>query len=227
MSKVDAADRFAYRMRVILLSLLLVLAAGLMLTKVSAQETVDGLLYAPNVFYQEYHFDGEGNEFAAQEVVLQYSPDDNGVYQFSVSNGGTTIVFVYQLTEAGVIELAYYPETYESTDLRYHDDATDDLTSLVLPANLTVGQTFYRGYHGDEAYHVIGILPTFELLGVTYYDVIVLEPVTHPEGGEQRFYYAPQIGHIMDEWLFSEEGEAYPITTSLNYVRGPAPTLYE
>lgn len=227
MSKVHTADRFYYRFIVILLSLLVAFVAGLMMRQVNAQESVNGLDYAPNVFYQEYKYDGEGNEFASQNIELQYSPDKNGVYQFSVENGGTTIVYVYMLTDVGVVELAYFPETYGSEDLRYHSDVLDDLVSLVLPAELTVGEVFNRGYHEKEAYHVVEILPTFELLGVTYYDVVVIEPVTHPRGGEQRFYYAPQIGHIMDEWLFSEDGESYPITTSLNYLRGPAPTLYE
>lgn len=188
---------------------------------VNAQTSVDGLSYAPNVYYQMYDYAGEGNEFASQDVHLQYPPDENGIYQFSVSNGGTTIVFVYQMSSEGVYELAYFPETYDVSDLRGHADATDSQKSLVFPATLAVGQEFNRGYRSEQAYRVIDILPTFELLEATYYNVVVVEPVVHPEGGEQRFYYAPHIGHIMDEFIFTEDDENYPVTTSLDTLKGP------
>lgn len=203
------------------LLLLLLVAMLIGARQVNAQTEVDGLSYAPNVYYQVYDYAGEGNEFASQEVVLQYPPNDNGVYQFSVGNGGTTIVFVYQLSNEGVYELAYFPENYDTTDLRDHADATDIQKSLVFPATLSIGQEFNRGYHANEAHKVVDILPTFELLGATYYNVVVIEPVDHPEGGEQRFYYAPHIGHIMDEFIFTEEGEYYPVTTSLDTLKGP------
>lgn len=223
-------ERWMKHLSVLLFGVLILL--GVLSTNVGsvkAQTSVNGLLYAPNVYYQEYIYDGDGMEFAAQDVKLQYAPDENGVYQFSVANAGTTIVFVYQVTDAGVIELAYFPETYESVDLRYHEDATDDLTALVLPAELTVGEVFYRGFQGDEGYHVVEILPKFDLLGIRYEEVVVVEPVTQSEDGEQRFYYAPRIGHIMDEWIFTGEvdEEAHPITTNLNYLRGPMNISFE
>lgn len=203
--------------------LLLILLAAILtgIRDVNAQTEVSGLSYAPNVYYQVYDYVGEGNEFASQEVKLQYLPNENGVYQFSVSNGGTTIVFVYQMSIDGVYELAYFPETYDQTDLRNHADAIDEQKSLILPATLSIGQEFNRGYRANEAYRVVDILSTFELLGATYYNVLVIEPVTQPEGGEQRFYYAPNIGHIMDEFIFTEEAEYYPVTTSLDALKGP------
>ena len=229
MNAQSSVERWRKRLTVLLFSVLVLLSiVGSNVNLAKAQTSMDGLLYAPNVYYQEYVYEGDGMEFAAQDVTLQYAPDENGVYQFSVANAGTTIVFVYQLTDTGVIELAYFPETYDSLDLRYHEDSTDDRTALVLPADLVVGEVFYRGYQGDEAYQVVEVLPTFELLGITYENVVVVEPVTHPEGGVQRFYYAPRIGHIMDEWIFTGEDEAaHPITTSLNYLRGPTNVGFE
>ncbi|MGO4927745.1 hypothetical protein ACTQ45_04195 [Fundicoccus sp. Sow4_D5] len=196
----------------------------------NAQTEVKGLSYAPNVFYQVYDYLGDGNEYASQVVNLQYPPNDQGIYQFSVSTAGTSIVFVYQLSKEGVYELAYYPENYEDTDLRNHADATDSQKSLVFPATLSVGTEFKRGYRKEETYRVVDLLATFELEGATYYNVIVVEPVNHPEGGEQRFYYAPNIGHIMDEFIFTENDDDYPVTTSLDTLKGPTyvwPTDFE
>lgn len=203
-------------------TLVMMLIIGLLSTPhfIHAQESVDGLDYAPNVFYQTYQYEGEGNEFAGFETTLQYFPDENGIYQFSVSSSGTTIIYIYQITSDGIYELAYFPETYDKQDLRQHADAKDELKSLVLPAKLTVGQKFNRGYQNLQSYQVVDILDTFDLLDITYYNVVVIEPVNHPEGATQRFYYAPHIGHIMDEFIFTDE-ESYPITSSLYTLRGP------
>lgn len=220
--------KVAYRYVLLLCLLLVTLLAGG--RDVDAQTEVKGLSYAPNVFYQVYDYLGDGNEYASQVVNLQYPPNDQGVYQFSVSNGGTSIVFVYQLSKEGVYELAYYPENYDAKDLRNHADATDSQKSLVFPATLSVGTEFKRGYRQEETYRVVDLLPTFELEGATYYNVLVVEPVNHPEGGEQRFYYAPNIGHIMDEFIFTENDDYYPVTTSLDTLKGPTyvwPTDFE
>lgn len=197
---------------------------------VQAQETAEITLeahtYAPYAFYQSYDFYGEGNEFAGMEVKTNFGPDQNGRYQFTLDNGGVSIVFVYALTNEGVEELAFFPDASGNQDLRYQADSEDNRTSLIIPNELTVGTQFNRGYSDQDALVIKEILPRYNLQGVIYYNVLVIEPQLQEGNQRIRFYYAPAVGLIKDEFI-PDINEDYSIISELTEVAAPTKFLVD
>ncbi|HJF16250.1 MAG TPA: hypothetical protein K8V19_01275 [Globicatella sulfidifaciens] len=183
-----------------------------------SEEKVQTINYAPFLYYENYDYIGSGNEFAGFKVVLQYPLNEEGIYQFRRDGAGTSIAFVYQLTPEGIIELSYFPETYDNTDFRDHPDTFDDSTSLIMPLELGVGDTFFSGYQEEQEYEVINILDDFTVNQVTYHDVLVLSLKQDTNDTTQYFYYAPQYGLIYDEFAFKDEFSMY-ITNELKSVQ--------
>ncbi|MBZ6527284.1 hypothetical protein HYQ40_05785 [Aerococcaceae bacterium DSM 111021] len=182
-------------------------------TAEEAIESVDTSDYAPGLFYPYYDYKGEGMEFAPFTLTLDYEPDEDGIYQVSRANAGNTVSYVYQLTQDGVIELAYFPNSYEAEDFRYHEDSLDEQVATFFPDELAVGDTFTRGYRDEQEFTVTDILTEHEVECETYHDVLVIETVM-PEGEVQRYFYAPEIGEIASEYIFDDEGNS--ITTALS-----------
>ncbi|UUX34688.1 hypothetical protein [Fundicoccus culcitae] len=204
---------------VLIVITLFLLSLGIQPLKVNAQTSVNAVDYTPGLFYQFYDYSGEGNEYAPFTMTLDYIPDEQGIYQVSRATAGTTVSYVYQLTEEGIYELAYFPESYDQEDFRYHTDATDESKSLYFPLTLEVGATFSRGYQDMQDYVVTDILPVYNIEDIEYYNVVVIE-TTFDSGEIQRYYYAPKIGEIYSEYLMSDEMGG--VTTWLNILRGPS-----
>lgn len=187
----------------------------------AVEEIVDTRLYAPYAFYQHYDYSGEGHEFVPFTAELQYAADENGIYQVSVDNSGTTTVYVYQLTDSGVYELAYFPENYSNEDMRGHADVHDDLKSLFFPASLHVGDDIIRGYgQNKETFTVASIEANYSIGNAWYPNVLVLESV-NTEGYTFRLYYAPGVGLIKDEYIDHEIPDA-PMVAQLETIKGPS-----
>lgn len=197
-----------------LLTIILLLVASPL--NVFAQDKYDGRNYAPYVNFIEYDYLGEGNEYAARTVVLQYGVDEEGYYQFSVNNGGSQTVYVYQITDQGVIEHAYFPETYDMKDLRQHQDARDSQMAMVLPREIYELLEFQSGYRNQDTYRVNAVLAEFTVENVKYYDVLLLEKLDSSGNGSNLFYFAPGIGLIYQSF----EQDTLRVTSSLNYFRG-------
>lgn len=197
---------------------------------IQAQETAELTLdvheYAPYAFYQTYNFHGEGNEFAGMEVKTNFGPDKNGRYQFTLDNGGVSVVFVYALTHQGVEELAFFPEASGNSDLRYHEDSNDNRTSLILPVDVSVGGQFNRGYRDQEPLIITEIIPRYNLQGVIYYNVLVMEAQQEDFNQQTRYYYAPAVGLIKEEFI-PDPDENYKIIRELKEVAGPTKFLVD
>ncbi|MBG9988987.1 hypothetical protein HZY88_08370 [Aerococcaceae bacterium DSM 111176] len=179
--------------------------------------TVNGAEYSIGLFHLYYEYSGYGNEFAPFSLTLDYELDEDRIYQVSRATSGTTVTYVYQIRSDGIYELAYFPESYEQEDFRYHEDSLDQQMSLFLPLTLQVGDTFQRGYRSEQEYVVSDILREYVVNGELYEQVLVIE-ITFPDGEIQRYYYAPQIGEIYSEYIYDEAGNS--ITTSLSYYGG-------
>lgn len=205
-----------------IISFLIFIAFSFPVFTVSAvEEIVDTRLYAPYAFYQHYDYPGEGHEFVPFTAELQYAADENGIYQVAVDNTGTRTVYVYQLTESGVYELAYFPENYSNEDMRGHADVLDDVKSLVFPASLHVGDDIIRGYsQNTETFTVASIEANYSIGDVWYPNVLVLESA-NTEGYTYRLYYAPGVGLIKDEYIDHEMPDA-PMVAELETIKGPS-----
>lgn len=182
-------------------------------------DSVSGFDYAPYLFYRDFDYYGTGNEFAGYKVTLDYPLNEDGVYQFRMQSSGTTIVYVYQLREEGLVELAYFPETYELVDLRQHPDSLDDLYSLILPNQLKIGDNFKSGYSQQSDYQVADIYPTYQVGESTYENVVVLTLSSDPET-QSYFYLAPGVGYVDYEFVFKDD-DMYSITEVLKSAKNP------
>lgn len=169
--------------------------------------------YAPYLFYQNYVYYGEGNEFAGHQTALIYQINDDKIYQFRIDGGGTSIAYVYQINDDGIYELSYFPDEYGLTDYRLHPDTVDDLRSLIFPAKFVEGEIFYSGYSQQFPILVEDILDTYTLGGTTYNDVVVLSRLNE-EGYEDRNYYAPHIGLIYEEFILKDSSD-FKVTEQL------------
>ena len=188
---------------------------------VQAATTVSGYDYAPYFFYDFYSYLSDGMEFDDYIVTRNYPANDEHIYQYNFDNSGTNTIYVYQLQDEGIYELAYFPHDDATLDFRYHSDSNNVYRSLVLPNSLTVGQIFYQGYYQDQAVLVVDILDSFTLLDTEYQNVVVLEKKI--EDFTYTTYLAPNIGIIWKNKL-SDDGQ-FNITTNLvEYGESPIST---
>lgn len=177
------------------------------------QTQVDGLEYAPYI-ERNYYYESSNTGYNQQGVYdtgydfgqyryswLQYAPDENGVYQFVIddSEEGTT-TYVYQITADGIYEQAYFEtDNQDHIDYRYHADAMNNLSSLILPANLYEGLSFQTGYRDEERYIVLAIHDDFTFGGENYQDVVELR---HDSGLDSNWnrhiFLAPEVGLVSE-----------------------------
>lgn len=183
-------------------------------------DNVDSIDYAPFMYFNNYEYLGSGHEFAGYKAVLLYPLNENGIYQFRRDGGGTSISYVYQLTEDGIYELSYFPEVYDATDFRNHKDTLDEQKSLIFPAKFKIGDQFNCGYREDQVYEVVDILPNYLLNDQDYQNVVVLSSHQVTDDYTQFFYYAPEYGLILDEFS-SKQDELFVVTNQLKKVEKP------
>lgn len=176
-----------------------------------ATTTVAGTNYAPYYFHDAYNHVADFMEFDDYEVIRNYPADEANVYQFNFDNNATNTVYVYQIQDDGIYELAYFPHEDPSIDYRYHSDSTDTYQSLILPSTLTAGQVFYQGYYQDEPVFVVDILDSFTHLDTVYQNVVVLEKQI--DNYTYTTYLAPHTGIILENKV-SDDGQ-FDITTEL------------
>ena len=161
--------------------------------------------YAPFLWYKEYYYQGEGNEFATFKVTRTHPKDNKGRYQYVVDSGAR-VAHVVQVQKEQVVERAYFVIDHTNAlvdDYRYSPDANDLFGRTIIPADLGYGTLFYNGYYRKDPFRVVGILQEMEVLGQVYYDVLLVES-DHPYDGITQNYYAPKIGLIQTDFISSD-----------------------
>ncbi|MBF0935757.1 MAG: hypothetical protein HXK00_09000, partial [Abiotrophia defectiva] len=51
---------------------------------------------APYIHFINYHYVGNGVAGGARDVIMEYSPDANGIFQISVLEGPSSNCYIYQ-----------------------------------------------------------------------------------------------------------------------------------
>lgn len=176
-----------------------------------AVTSVNGYDYAPYYFYDYYSYAADFMEFNDYEATLNFSANEENIYQFNYDNSATNTIYVYQLQEDGVYELAYFPHENSSIDYRYHSDSMNEFKSLILPATISIGQVFYQGYAQDVPVTVVDIVDSFSLNGKHYENILVLEK--EDNNYTYTTYLAPYTGIIWQNEV-SHDG-SFNITTEL------------
>lgn len=160
--------------------------------------------YIPYAQFNNYQYAGFGNNFESQYTILEYTPDENGLFQVVILINDQAIACVYQQRSNGLYELGRVDNYGEVQDLRYSDLVKSGQESLILSSNMTVGYQYYSGYHNEYLRTVKSILPTYEKNGVVYQEVVAIEETGYADGSATWYYLAPKYGIICIERVDSQ-----------------------
>ena len=151
---------------------------------------------APYMYYINYQYAKSDNS-SGRIVIMEYAPDDNGIYQVSVLENQDVKCYVYQVRNNGVYQLAAFEGYSDVEDKRYSQKAQDGQDSLELPSNLAVGTVFYTGYQQNEKNKVLSTDLAYTINQKTYNQTIKIE--RELSEGTRYYYYAPKVGLIAVE----------------------------
>ena len=161
--------------------------------------SVDYLSYIPYITFVNYQYQGDGSIFNLQDIIMEYTPDNDGIFQIAAFYGNNATAYVYQMSENGLYELAKFDDYNMVEDLRYTEVAKDASKSLVFPKNVKVGEKFQSGYANEIQREVVDLLPTYTLGGMTFNQVLVIREDNSSTGESLIYYYAPDYGLILIE----------------------------
>lgn len=156
--------------------------------------------YIPYVQFNNYQYSNFIPGENARYTILEYQPDNQGIYQVVMFNGSDTVAYVYQKRSDGLYELAYFENYYEVEDKRHYQEVYDGRESLILSSNLSLGYQFKSGYDGELTRVIEAILPHYQGNdGTIYEEVIVLKETGFSDGSTCYYYLAPYYGIICIE----------------------------
>lgn len=160
--------------------------------------------YIPYSQFNNYQYTGFGNNYESQYTILEYTPDENGLFQVAILMNDQAMAYVYQQRSNGLYELGHVENYGEVQDLRYSNLVNSGQESLILSSNMTVGYQYYSGYHNEYLRTVKTILPTYEKNGVIYQEVVAIEETGYADGSATWYYLAPKYGIICIERVDSQ-----------------------
>ncbi|WP_124059411.1 hypothetical protein [Vaginisenegalia massiliensis] len=169
--------------------------------------------YAPYIHYINYRYQTNNQKAETMEVIMEYTPDNNGIFQIAVFANKQVSAHVLQIRSTGLYELATFDQYSDVKDLRYSPEASDADESLIMPSDLTVGKSFKMG--GKENGRRKILAPVSELtIGnhQTFSDVICIQEEKTVAGQvqTQNYYYAAGVGLIYVEQVDSQ-GHSNPV----------------
>ena len=155
--------------------------------------------YMPFAKFVNYQYQGDGSLFETQDIIMEYMPDSQGIFQVAAFTGNSATAFVYQIRETGLFELAVFENYNIVEDLRYSDSAMDGVESLLLPNNVSEGQSFQSGYNKENRRTITEVIDNFSFGGYTFQNVIKIHEVQ--QNNQFYYYLAPEYGLILMERL--------------------------
>lgn len=167
------------------------------ITESQAAPVISFPVIVPYAQFVEYVYAGDEVNFPSCHLIMEFTPDSNGIFQLAAMGNESTTAYVYQLRQDGLYELAYFEDYTLVEDLRYTDEAMDGQEALVLPSQLAVGQSFQAGPNYADTYTVLDVLTQVNIANQTYYDVVKIK--ASRSEGEFYYYFAPNLGLIAVE----------------------------
>ncbi|MCR8968638.1 hypothetical protein [Facklamia sp. 7083-14-GEN3] len=164
----------------------------------------------PYARYLNYQYVGDGSEYSTKDVIMEFMPDANGVFQVAEFTDTEAVAYVYQIRPEGLYELAYFDNYTVVEDLRYSADASDDNVSLILPVDISEGTIFKSGYQEETKKKIIGRVDSLTIGQDNYTDVLLVEEMEKNNGDTIRIYYANDAGLTLIERLHPD-GTTTPI----------------
>lgn len=161
--------------------------------------TVNFKAYIPYGRYINYQYQGDGSAFTQQDIIMEYAPDSQGVFQVTSFTGDSVIAYVYQIRDTGLYELACIENYNVVEDLRYSTVAQDGQESLIIPSNLTVGNVYQSGYNKENTRTIVDFYDALTLNGVTFNNVFKILEENADASQSYYYYLAQDYGIILVE----------------------------
>lgn len=156
--------------------------------------------------FMNYQYIGQGQAFINKNIILEYRPDDQGIFQVAEFTDQKAVAYIYQIRADGLYELACIDPYDQVQDLRYSPQASGASASLILPARLAVGSHFRSGYQNEKSLSFIKQVDQVAIGSTVYSNVVVLEE-TQDGMRPLRYYYADKVGLILVQELESDGQE--------------------
>ncbi len=175
----------------------------------------------PYAKFLNYQYIGDGIEFTTKDIIMEYAPDNNGVFQVAEFTENKAVAFIYQVRSNGLYELAFFDDYNVVQDMRYTLAATDGSESLILPADLKAGNVFQSGYQKEKVRTIIGTADLVQIGEESYSNVLIMEEISTINGQERKlnYYLAPDYGIILVEEVHLDGTRSNLMY--LNSVQGP------
>lgn len=173
---------------------------------VDYSKTVAFSEFVPYAQFLNYQYQGDGNEFASQDIIMEYTPDANGIFQVAAFTDAKAVAYVYQIRNTGLYELAFYDNYYNVQDLRYSELANDGNESLILSSDLNVGSSFYSGYQNEKVRTVVDVIDYYVSGNTPYENVVIISESKNVNGQsvQMNYYFAPFYGIVSVEQNYSD-----------------------
>lgn len=156
--------------------------------------------------FLNYQYLGDGSEFSSQDIIMEYTPDANGIFQVAAFTETKAVAYVYQIRGSGLYELAFFDNYNVVQDLRYSELANDGNESLILSSDLSVGSSFYSGYQNEKVRTVVDVIDYY-VLGNTPYENVVIVSESEQVNGQPihlNYYIAPNYGIVSVERTYGD-----------------------
>lgn len=143
-------------------------------------------------------FAGQGNEFAAFDVFIDYATPTR--VQQRISNGGTVIVEVIEIVDGQLVKTLSQPETYYRENLLEKGNQEE----ILLMEPLKVGTTWVRPDNRTSSITNLAAAVT-----TPYGNLQALEVTTTGDQSnqKQRDYYVKDLGLVKSVYEVGENGE--------------------
>lgn len=162
--------------------------------------------FVPYAQFLNYQYQGDGTEFVSQDIIMEYTPDANGVFQVAAFTETKAVAYVYQIRSSGLYELAFYDNYYNVQDLRYSELANDGNESLVLSSDLRIGSSFYSGYQNEKIRTVVDIIDYYVSGNTPYENVVIISEnkTVNGQNVQLNYYFAPHYGIVSVEQAYND-----------------------
>jgi hypothetical protein len=143
-------------------------------------------------------FAGQGNEFAAFDVFIDYATPTR--VQQRISNGGTVIVDVIEIVDGQLVKTLSQPETYYRENLLEKGNQEE----ILLMEPLKVGTTWVRPDNRTSSITELATVVT-----TPYGSLQALEVTTTGDqpNQKQRDYYVKDLGLVKSVYEVGDNGE--------------------
>lgn len=169
--------------------------------------------YYPFKENTEYKYAGEGNEYAAQDIYVDYIKDNR--MQLRVKNAGTTAVKVIEKTEDIVTLVGVRGETYHKEDLT--DMAKSEASDILLKAPIKEGNSWNTS-SGDKR----TITALDKSISTPFGELKALEVTTEGKDYIYKDYYAKGLGHVKSVYT-DKTNKEFVVTTEIKEINENSP----